>query len=296
MKDMLIKSPIFLGCFARGGSTILMNLLLSHPDVCSAIRQTQGIFGSRWPHITIAGSLVVALSRQWTLFDPRHMKDRRPLTKSAGSFIDRTLYHWKLKTLSHHELRYKSESEIYAREEVENARLVLKNNNGLVFMTEVFAGMYPDATFINMSRHPLPLFESYKRRGIERSPERFSQFYEEIAVKMALDCERRPNCRFIRFEDVLSDPLGSFNKLYRIAGLDGEMVQKIRLRAMKTIQPDGQHRTSLVPLRHYWFNRQNLNEILESNINEYQARRVDERDNEIVMRLTEKSRRLFGYA
>ena len=45
----LSKAPIFINGFGSGGSNILVNLLLSHPEVCSPSGETQNVFrgGSR---------------------------------------------------------------------------------------------------------------------------------------------------------------------------------------------------------------------------------------------------------
>jgi hypothetical protein len=41
---MLNTAPIFVNAFARGGSMILVNLLLSHPNVCCPSGETHKVF------------------------------------------------------------------------------------------------------------------------------------------------------------------------------------------------------------------------------------------------------------
>ena len=41
---MLNKRPIFIIGFARGGTNIILNLLRSHPDVCSPRGETDQVF------------------------------------------------------------------------------------------------------------------------------------------------------------------------------------------------------------------------------------------------------------
>lgn len=41
---MLNKKPLFINAFARGGSNILMNLLMSHPGVCVSNGETHKVF------------------------------------------------------------------------------------------------------------------------------------------------------------------------------------------------------------------------------------------------------------
>ena len=46
---MLNREPIFIQGFARGGSNIIMNLLLSHPGVCLSNGETDKVFkGAKW--------------------------------------------------------------------------------------------------------------------------------------------------------------------------------------------------------------------------------------------------------
>ena len=41
------KAPIFINSFARGGSSILLNIIRSHPDVCYPQGETHQIFRGR---------------------------------------------------------------------------------------------------------------------------------------------------------------------------------------------------------------------------------------------------------
>ena len=46
---MMNKQPLFINAFARGGSNIIMNLLLSHPNVCISSGETHKVFkGTKW--------------------------------------------------------------------------------------------------------------------------------------------------------------------------------------------------------------------------------------------------------
>ena len=60
---------------------------------------------------------------------------------------------------------FKTQDIKYTKSEIEMSRLVIKNNNGLVYCTELFFDMYPDATFIALIRNPIALYESHKRRN-----------------------------------------------------------------------------------------------------------------------------------
>ncbi len=75
---MLNRKPIFVGSFSRGGSTIVMNLLSSHPDVCT-VGETHQVFKGRtsveppWKTLqrSVLYDLPVIVSTMQDLFNPR---------------------------------------------------------------------------------------------------------------------------------------------------------------------------------------------------------------------------------
>jgi hypothetical protein len=293
---MLNKAPIFLNCFSRGGSNILWNIFLTHPDVCSPMSETLQIFGAGLRHATPEGYLVALLSGQPRLFDQWNLSPRRPLPRHARWLIDRTFHRWKLKTLRDRDMRFKYEDEVYTEEEVRSARLAAKNNNGLVYLSEVLLDLYPDATFVSLVRNPLALYEGHRRHRLAESPEQFARFYERVAARMIEDEARLPNYHIVRFEDLLADPVGVTEKLYGLAGLDFGRVRKMRFKAKPHLQADGRHATPYVPGRHYWFEPGEVNAMLEPRINDYQAERVDKSQRGLLAELTQKSLRHFAYA
>jgi hypothetical protein len=122
---VLNKRPIFINAFSRGGSNILWNIFLSHPDVCSPIIETLEIFRiglyGKWP-----GYKVIMLSGQPKLFNQKYLEPRRPLNARTQEYIDGMLYEWKLKTAVDDEMCFKYEDERYTLDEVKEARLCAK--------------------------------------------------------------------------------------------------------------------------------------------------------------------------
>ena len=222
-------------------------------------------------------------------------RERRVPPTRAQKFIDRTLYGWKLKTLADDDMRYKREGERYSREEVEAARLVTKNNNGLVFLTDMWVAMYPDATFFALVRDPLALYESHKRRGITSSVDAFVSFYGRIAERMLADAERLPTYRVVRFEELLVRPLEMIRRLYEWAGLDFDKVEKIRLKAKPHLQANGSHQTVYEKGKHYWFEPDELFQILDPNINRYQRERLTPGERSVLCERLAPVRDRLGY-
>lgn len=272
---MLNRAPIFINSFSRGGSNIFWNLFLTHPDVCSPILETVEIFriGRRghW-----SGYKAAWLTRQVRFFDQRNLSPRRPISKAAQAYIDRVLYEWKLKTYTDPEMRYKNEDETYVLEEVRNARLAAKNNNGLIFLSDVLREMYPDGTFFALVRHPLPLYESYKRRRFVRSVGEFISFYQQIVQKMLQDAGAFGNYHLVRFEDVLRDPVGTARRLYVLADLDPSKVHKIRLKAKEHYGANGTRHSPYTVNRHYWLAPEEIGVFLDADINQYHVQHLAE--------------------
>lgn len=291
---MLNEAPIILNCFKKGGSNILWNVFQTHPDICSPITETQEIFSlgnlslrQGLQNATFDGYLVALLSMQPKLFNLSNLSRRKGVSKFVQKYIDKTIYKWKLKTLYHKDMKYKNENEVYTLEEVKNARLVLKNNNGLVFLSDLFAEMYPNATFFALIRHPLALYESYKRRKIVKSIEEFVDLYQKIAEKMIQDNKRLDNYHIVKFEDLLEDPLRIIKKCYKMANLAFDMIEKIRFKAKTHFQKNGRYDAGqYIPDSHYWFDLDRIYDILEPNINKYQMNRLENQEKEKLIELS----------
>ncbi len=292
---MKIKAPIFLNCLSRGGSNIFWNIFLSHPDACSPIRETLELFRTdpRDPHWE--GYLVALLSGQPNLFNQWKLEARWPVNRLARQFIDSTLYRHQQRTLTDPEMRFKAENIPYTLAEVQQARLVTKNNNGIAFLSDTFAEMYPDATFFALQRDPIPLYESHKRRKISKTPEQFANFYNRLARRALQDKQNLPNYHIIRFEDILADPPGMIPRLYRLANLDPQKVERVRFRAKPHYQANGSYGSAQPEFGHYWFGFDQVYEILEPEINRIQSELISPEERGQVAELTRAAREAFGY-
>lgn len=272
---MLNQRPIFLNCFSRGGSNILWNMLLSHPQVCSPIRETLEIFYFGRRKLTWPGFWVRVLSLQPRLFDQWYLAPRRPIAAAAGRYLDAVLYRAKLSTLQDPEMRFRAPGEVYSEAEVAAARLVAKNNNGLTFLAERLQELYPEATFFGLLRHPLALYESHKRRAITPSVEAFARFYNALAGRMVADSQRLPRYHLLRFEQLVTSPLEAVEEIYQHAGLDFGAVRQLRFKCKPHLQKDGSHRSQFAAGEHRWFDFEDVPAFLEPSIDQLQAERVD---------------------
>jgi len=291
------RAPIILNCFSRGGSNILWNILLSHPEACSPIEETLQIFRFDWRAPRWSGLQAILRTRQLRFFDQWNLSPRHPISASAQGYIDSTLFDWKMKTVQDDEMRYKAENAVYTPEEVANARLVLKNNNGLTFLAEHLHSTYQDTTFLALVRDPVPLYESHQRHRTPagRSIEDFAILYEKMIGQMQLDAARWRNYHIVRFEDMLSDPLGTMRKVYAWCGLDAEKVTKLRFKAKPHTQADGSHRTDYQEGRHYWFAFNEIDTMLDPEVNRHQESKLDPTEAERLRVLTRETCQSLGY-
>jgi hypothetical protein len=291
------QAPIILNCFSRGGSNILWNMYLTHPEVCSPIRETLEIFRLNLRAPRIEGYLAVLLLGQFNFFNQWNLKTRRPPPKRGQNFIDRTLFDWKRKTFTDPEMCFKDEIKKYTLEEVDLARLVIKNNNGLTFLSDVFAGMYPEAVFIGLTREPLALYESHKRRKtpVSRSVADFTQYYREMGEKMLADSEQKTNAHIVRFEDLLAKPVQMMEQLYKWARLDMTKIEKVRFKAKPHVQKDGSHQTPFQEGQHYWFTFEEMRSFLEPNVNRYQVSQLTRQEMDQLLTETSDIREKLGY-
>jgi len=305
---MLNRDPIFLNCFTQGGSNILWNIVVSHSGVASPSTEMHSCFENgvnfgmgknrrplSWINFSWSGLALLALTRQPRFFDVRNVKPRRAISLLSQRIIDAGLFAAKQKSIEEPGFRYKDENNLYSAEELRGCRLCAKGNNGLIFINHVLRDMYPSARFIAMSRHPLPVYESWSRRRIVASPEEFCGLYNPIAERMLKE-QRSDDCMLIRFEDLLADPIGAARGVYGFAGLRFEVLRRIRLKAKKHYRGDGTYGTDLKEGEYYWFRFEELQAYLESGVSRRHVEALDPGAAQAVLERTRSVREKLGYA
>lgn len=278
-RELVNERPILLNCFSRGGSSILWNLFMTHPDVSSPMRETLQIFRIGRTRPTLSGYRAALLTRQPKFFDQWNLRPRRSINESAMRFIDRELHRGKMSSLNDVDMRFVAEGVPYTTEQLAATRLVAKNNNGLAFLSDLWREMYPSSVQFALLRNPVPLFEGHRRRGITRSPVRFARFYRRIVQRMIDDAERTEEYYLLRFEDLLAYPRAMMLELHAAAGLPSGRVERIRLKAKAHSHPDGSRTIENYEVgRHFWLTEAELVRFLEPGVNHHQATRLSDSD------------------
>jgi len=299
----LNKKPIFIVGFARGGSGLLLNLLLSHPNVCLPYGETQQLIRGGWESLlyTIPKRLLrylpILIAEKAHLFS---IQDWNPRPSRFTAFtekkLDEIFYNEKLN--AHYRPTgnlYKTENEKYSLEEVANARLVCKNLNGLIFLSQPFHAMYPDATFIAIVRNGLAVCEGHARRG--HNLIKFAKSYEKGCQQIISDSQNIPNYHIVRYEDIVTKPIETLEKIYNYADLDINLVKQIRLETTKIIDKDGKHHFihNKNKKQIIWYTMDNFMSHFNNNVNENQINRLSNTQRSTIIEICKDTLEYFGY-
>ena len=281
---MLNKRPIFLVGLSRGGSSILLHALRSHPDVCSPRGETNQVFYGKpdEPLGTRVSKILryvpVLLLQREHVFSPYRFEDRRPLSRRSMEIVDRVLFREKLLATDDTQNRYRAEGVEYTPEEVRASRILCKNLDGLVFTTHLFASMYPDATFFGLVRNGLAVCEGHVRRGSTAAA--YGKLYAHACGRILADAGRVPNFHLVRYEDLASDPLTTMARVFRLAGLDASRVSKFRL----VVGNEGQEgRTGGTAGKLRWYTPEEFARTIDPGVDAEQIRKLSARDREAFL-------------
>ena len=312
---LLNKQPIFIVGFTRGGTNILLNLLRSHPDVCSPRGETQEVFKGKGhplraviPRRQNTGEsigtvmlkrfryLPILKAERRDVFDVNCWTHRKPFKKQTQLKVDRILYDEKLRATGKNQNFYKTEGIPYTLEEIAKARLLCKNINGLIFLSQEFHRMYPDATFIALIRNGLAVCEGHIRRG-QATAEQIARRYQAGCDQILHDAENLANYKIIRYEDLISRPQETLTEVFSFARLDIKKLKKVRLEATKIIGANGTHNVfKNKPYKEIiWYDLDKIGNHFVSDTNENQIKQLNPEDKKIILYHAGATLKTFGY-
>ena len=306
-------APVFVNAFARGGSSIIWNLLQSHPDLVSPLEEThQLIIGNaddgsnRWKalvhlrHAAQGGGLprpaVIDghVFANFGLLDPGNYSRRR-LPMSVRRELDDALFAGKGRNLTDQHFRWRTPDEVYTAESLATARLVSKNLEGIVWLSDELQDMYPDATFVALVRNGLAMCESQLRRGAYRSAHKFGVAYRLVIREMLAQAKRLKGYRIVRFEDLVVAPEVVLQDLYRHVGVDGSGMTHVRLKNKPHYRADGGYGRALDAGTHAWMEVTALSSFFNGEINAEQERRLSPEDRKAFLEAAEEEMCELGY-
>jgi hypothetical protein len=301
---MLNEKPIFLNCFARGGSNLLVNLLLSHPYICNSSGETHKVFkpgtpfDKGWLRIKkrFFYDYPIRLIVGQDIFNPFLLNPRKPVPFFVRERIDRLFYEGRFLNKIPEQNLYQYEGVEYTDEELAKCRLLTKGINGLVYTVELFREMYPDAVFIALTRNGLAICEGRYRRH-QYPPEKMAHEYK-LVIEQMLKYEREmPNYHIMRYEDMASDPIKFVRKLYSKVGLDIEEVLKFRLESRPIMTANGTHRRirGSYDRQLFWYKLEELNQHIKSDINKNQLKNLNPKVKDRFLIIAEEVMQRLGY-
>jgi len=241
---MLNKQPIIVNGFSRGGTNILVNLLLSHPDTAMPTGELHKVFGGETKKFsrkkiykTIFYNMPIKLlSRQdifhRTLYIPRDIPNKIVL-----KYIDWILFREKQRALKEAHNLWRDPFTHYTKKELAKSRVTPKAFDGLIFTNDIFREMYSDVRFVAVIRNGLALCEGHMRRGqsIEKAASEYNIVCNEILRNIS-----NPDYLVIKFEDILSEPLKVIQKIYSHCDLDIKKCKYFRLQNKSTVSKSGE--------------------------------------------------------
>ena len=284
----------------------MRNIIQSHPDVCIGEGETHQIFkGVRRRPLTMK-SLQERVSRVWR-YMPVLFRERRDLFSlywfgSRGQIhpkskddIDRIFYQSKINALHFTQNMYKSDGIKYQVDEIENGRLLSKNLQGLIFTTEMFHDIYPDATFIGLVRNGVAVCEGHMRRGA--TAEEAAKMYQKGCDQMIEDAKRYDRYQIFRFEDMLQEPEKTLKAVYQLADLDINKLDKVRFVTKPAIMPDGTHRYVHGATKDelVWYPPEKFGDYFLPNINKNQVKNLSPEQESVIRTCAADALKYFNY-
>jgi hypothetical protein len=280
--DLKNAKVIVINGIQRGGTNVIWNILQSHPQVCSPLRETGRILHESRP-----------VDLLWRYF---LMRLPSPLMVSTlGSWADKRFFDNKMKVLFHQEDRFKYEDTIYSEEEIQKCVLCIKSVNEDILLTEFFSKIYTECYFIGVVRNGYAVCDSWLRRG--RSVKEAAYYYSTYVDKMINDSYKYENYKLVKLEDALRKPFEVATELYTFAQLYPERLEKIRLKSKRIFNVAGIHQPRFgEEKRKYWFSEKTIADILDPNISQVQAENLSVNDKLQFEKDTKTILRLLNYA
>jgi len=233
--------------FSHGGSNVLINLLLTHPNLCYPGETHKAIAGGTKSHSKRRRKFKRVAHRvadlMWGIGDITQVYKIEPRLQ-----FSRTAVRWFRNGLLNEKTRARHEShnlwirpdQKYDEKSLLNARLLLKNNNGLVQQTILLEEAFPGSMVYCLFRHPFGLFESHLRKGRDRDLllALFRRVWDSLVQQAGRNPERH---MIIRFEDILANPRNYLQRIYDFIDLDLSDITSVRLQHKPHYKTDGSY-------------------------------------------------------
>jgi hypothetical protein len=273
------KMVVIVNGLARGGTNILWNIIASHPKVCLPRYETGEI---------IKKSRLL----KWLFREKSGLNSVSSYI--AGIIFDRQCYHLKIGCLTDKYHKYSSENQIYRNNEISDTVLCLKSLDEEIELSNFFRRIYPSSFFIGIVRNGYALCDGLIRRGL--SAEESAKYYTKY-IRLLIEQEQIfDNYKIVRFEKVIADPFCAAEHIYDFLELKPPTIPKLRLKSKRVIGTNGAHKLRYGQLNaHYWFDREEIKNFLDIDIDKTQSNRLSKNDCEIIQYYAKDELEHFEY-
>jgi len=273
---------IYVYGFARGGTNILWNILQSHPQVVSPIKEMNQILGRKT-------KLPKAIQKKLISASAAEGFHKGWMTR----MVNKRMAERKQANLTHPENREQQPGVQYTAETLTQAAICAKGINEDYQYLPLLAATYEQLYPIGLVRDGFALCESMVRRGF---PFSFAvDTYLEIG-KQLMQAEQDGQL-VIRFEQMIETPFAVAESCYSHCQLTPEKLEQLRLKVKKTLQKTGEHDAAYgTENKKYWFTAETIGDLLNPDINQTQKAQLGEQDREEFGNRTLEVLEYFGYA
>lgn len=301
-----LERPVFINGFSRGGTSLLWNIIGSHPNFIMPDGETHqilldGFYKKRF----IKGLKYDFFSRN---FIPKPHLTRKHLFVNYGTLnpanfskrnlhcrlyeeVDNKIAHNALNNARHEEASYSKK-----RPDETEQRIVCKNINGIIFLTPTFQKMYQDSMHIGLIRNGLALLESRARRNTMPNPETFASIFKIIGEQMLEYRERYDNFHLYKFEDLTQSPSDFIARIYQIIDAPPSDDQEYLLKVKSHYNETGDYISPRIEGEKTWFDRERLSDFISPKINENQLKKLPPSYYDRFMLIAGRTMEKLGYA
>lgn len=259
------EKVIVVNGLTRSGTNIVWNLIQSHPQVCSPIKETgKLLYNNKF------GKLA------WRLIG-QHPRVFSPVEKQLTEYMDSVFFEHKMSNQEHDSYSFKSHDQKYTSEEIEKTVLCLKSVDHDIRLSSYFEKMYDNAYFVGVVRNGYAFCNGWVRRG--RSPRVAGNAYRKFVGRMLEDQKKYQNYIFVRFEEALSKPFKTSSRIFRFADLTPEQIDSLRLKSKAVLSKNGDHKPKYGKLNSiHWFDQESIKDLLDPKVNQVQANSLSRND------------------
>jgi len=292
--------PVFLVGFQRGGTNILLNILLSHPKLVAVRGEFHELFLGT--HISnpfekahrIILTRFLSFSYGKDFYSLRLEKEPAPFSVMVSNYIKKIMQIEPLKAKTEAQNKYIDHSIMYTKKEILSGYPVCKLMHGHAYLTRNLRNIFPNSRFAALVRDGFALCEGQKRRNIPI--EKAAHRYNDVCTKMREDEDRYTNYKIFKFEDLICNTIKSAKDIYFFLGLERKSLDRFRLQSKHVSTPDNSLPDEVREDREViWYDRRAVNRHFVVDVNKYQTSNLNAKDISTIKRIAGNNLRYFGY-